>query len=41
MRQALTDVSAHLQEVSDEQITQEIETYRAQRRSRAQASVRP
>jgi DNA-binding transcriptional MerR regulator len=41
MRQALTDVSAHLQEVSDEQITQEIETYRTQRRSRAQASVRP
>jgi len=41
MRQALTDVSAHLQEVSDEQITQEIETYRAQRRSRAQASGRP
>jgi hypothetical protein len=41
MRQALTDVSVHLQEASDEQITQEIETYRARRRSRAQASARP
>jgi len=36
MRQALTDVSAHLQDVSDKQITQEIETYRAMRRSRRQ-----
>jgi hypothetical protein len=34
MRQALTDVSAHLQDVSDEQITQEMETSRAMRRSR-------
>jgi DNA-binding transcriptional MerR regulator len=41
MRQALTDVSVHLQEASDEQITHEIETYRARRRSRAQASARP
>jgi hypothetical protein len=40
MRQALTDVSAHLHEVSDEQITQEIATYRARRRSRAQATAR-
>jgi hypothetical protein len=36
MRQALTDVSAHLQDVSDEQITQEMETSRAMRRSRRQ-----
>jgi hypothetical protein len=36
MRHALADVSAHLQDVGDEQITQEVETYRAMRRSRRQ-----